>query len=134
MTAPRSLLGSAGSPTRRPRGRVSGMGVGEGPGAGRASGPTMTDTDVRGGGATATRPGGLDDGIVLHQVLQWHHMLTSTDDNPADTVAGLEANTLADGLFHVATWLVLVAGVVVLRKAWASGRPAPRWSAQLGAP
>jgi uncharacterized membrane protein len=77
--------------------------------------------------------GGFVDGIVLHQVLQWHHMLTSTDDNPADTVAGLEANTVADGLFHMATWLFLVAGVILLRKAWASGRPAPRWPAQLGA-
>ena len=40
--------------------------------------------------------GGLFDGIALHQILQWHHMLTSTDtDNvgieyyPADTVHGL---------------------------------------------
>ncbi|ELB87945.1 hypothetical protein Rwratislav_37287 [Rhodococcus wratislaviensis IFP 2016] len=41
--------------------------------------------------------GGFVDGILLHQLLQWHHMLTSTDtDNvgidtyPADTVHGLE--------------------------------------------
>ena len=53
--------------------------------------------------------GGFVDGIVLHQVLQWHHMLTATGDHPADTVAGLEANTLADGLFHAATWVFAVA-------------------------
>ena len=41
--------------------------------------------------------GGFVDGIVLHQILQWHHMLTATVDHPAETVAGLEANTLADG-------------------------------------
>jgi uncharacterized membrane protein len=41
------------------------------------------------------------DGIVLHQILQWHHMLTDTGDNPANTVVGLEANTLADGFFHL---------------------------------
>lgn len=76
--------------------------------------------------------GGFIDGIVLHQILQWHHMLTATGDHPADTVAGLEANTLADGLFHAATWLFVVAGIVVLRRAWAAGRPAPTVSAQLG--
>jgi uncharacterized membrane protein len=47
--------------------------------------------------------GGFIDGIVLHQVLQWHHLLTATGDHPATTVAGLEDNTLADGFFHLAT-------------------------------
>ena len=46
--------------------------------------------------------GGFVDGIVLHQILQWHHLLTSEGSYPATTVAGLEANTLADGLFHAA--------------------------------
>ena len=41
--------------------------------------------------------GGFVDGILLHQVLQWHHMLTDTGDHPMTTVAGLESNTLADG-------------------------------------
>ena len=76
--------------------------------------------------------GGFVDGIVLHQILQWHHMLTATGDHPADTVAGLETNTLADGLFHAATWVFVVAGIVVLRRAWASGRTAPTVRAQVG--
>ena len=76
--------------------------------------------------------GGFVDGIVLHQILRWHHMLTATGDHPADSVAGLESNTLADGLFHAATWLFVVAGIVVLRRAWAAGRPAPTVAAQLG--
>jgi uncharacterized membrane protein len=58
--------------------------------------------------------GGFLDGIVLHQILQWHHMLSDTDDHPATTVAGLEANTLADGLFHAATWIAVVAGIGML--------------------
>ncbi|MDQ3765833.1 MAG: DUF2243 domain-containing protein [Actinomycetota bacterium] len=58
--------------------------------------------------------GGFVDGIILHQVLQWHHMLTSTGDHPATTVKGLEANTLADGLFHGATWLLAVGGLFLL--------------------
>ena len=58
--------------------------------------------------------GGFFDGIVLHQILQWHHMLTSEGDYPASTVAGLETNTLWDGLFHASTYIATVAGLVLL--------------------
>jgi len=76
--------------------------------------------------------GGFIDGIVLHQVFQWHHMLTSTDQYPRDTVAGLEANTLADGFFHLATWLFVAVAMTLTVKAWKEGRFAPPWSAHLG--
>ena len=56
--------------------------------------------------------GGFFDGIVLHQILQWHHMVSTPA--PPDTLANLELNTLGDGMFHAATWIVTVAGVVVL--------------------
>ncbi|MGE0511728.1 MAG: DUF2243 domain-containing protein [Acidimicrobiia bacterium] len=52
--------------------------------------------------------GGFVDGIVLHQILQWHHMISDTDEGPMTTVAGLEANTLADGLFHAFAFLVVL--------------------------
>ena len=58
--------------------------------------------------------GGFFDGIVLHQILQWHHMLTSTGDYPATSVAGLEDNTLADGLFHSLTFIASLAGLWLL--------------------
>jgi uncharacterized membrane protein len=58
--------------------------------------------------------GGMLDGIVLHQILQWHHMLTSTGHHSSDTVAELEVNTLWDGLFHAFTWITLIAGVSLL--------------------
>ena len=61
--------------------------------------------------------GGFFDGIVLHQILQWHHMLTSEGDYPATTVAGLETNTLWDGLFHAATYVAVAAGLWLLWKA-----------------
>ena len=41
--------------------------------------------------------GGFFDGIVLHQLLQWHHMLTSPG-YPPDNVRNLEINTLWDGI------------------------------------
>ena len=58
--------------------------------------------------------GGFVDGIVLHQILQWHHMLTSEGSYPDTTVAGLEANTLWDGLFHAATWVAVAVGLYIL--------------------
>jgi uncharacterized membrane protein len=67
--------------------------------------------------------GGFVDGIVLHQILQWHHMLTSEGSHPASTVAGLEANTLADGLFHAATWVAVVAGLWLLWRETRDGAP-----------
>ncbi|MEV6599906.1 DUF2243 domain-containing protein [Actinoplanes sp. NPDC051346] len=73
--------------------------------------------------------GGFLDGILLHQLLQWHHMLTSTDtDNvgiryyPADTVPGLEMNTVWDGLFHLVTWLAVLVGLGLLYSRVTSGR------------
>ncbi len=56
--------------------------------------------------------GGFFDGIVLHQILQWHHMVTSAG-YPADSLANLELNTTLDGLFHAATWLFTLAGLIV---------------------
>lgn len=60
--------------------------------------------------------GGFFDGIVLHQILQWHHMLTSAG-YPADSVTGLQINTLADGLFHAGAWVLAGLGVILLARA-----------------
>ena len=73
--------------------------------------------------------GGFFDGIVLHQILQWHHMLTSEGSHPATTVAGLETNTLWDGLFHALTWIVTVAGLWLLWRAGSDSRE--RWPTRL---
>ncbi len=68
--------------------------------------------------------GGLIDGIVLHQILQWHHMVSDVDRYPETTVAGLEANTLADGLFHAAAWVVvLIAVLLIVRRRQAAVPP-----------
>lgn len=76
--------------------------------------------------------GGFVDGIVLHQVLQWHHMVSDVDAYPTSTLAGLEANTLADGFFHTATLLFLLVASVLTVRAWQQGRFAPTWRFQLG--
>ena len=77
--------------------------------------------------------GGFVDGILLHQILQWHHMLSSEGDYPTTTVAGLETNTLWDGFFHAATWIVVAVGIYLLWRRttdwrWAiSGRAFVGW-------
>ncbi|MEJ8638965.1 DUF2243 domain-containing protein [Streptomyces sp. MS2.AVA.5] len=79
--------------------------------------------------------GGFVDGILLHQLLQWHHMLTSTNYDrigvkyyPANTVSGLEMNTVWDGIFHAVCWVAVLAGLAILyarvthhrRRVWTS--------------
>jgi uncharacterized membrane protein len=76
--------------------------------------------------------GGFLDGIVLHQLLQWHHILTHTGDHPSTTVPGLEDNTFADGLFHIASWLFVTAGLLLTVRAWRRGELAPPWRGHVG--
>jgi uncharacterized membrane protein len=68
--------------------------------------------------------GGFVDGIVLHQLLQWHNMLSSVRP-PVDLVA-MKYNMLWDGLFHAFTWLMVALGVWRL---WVAGTsPEVPWS------
>lgn len=53
--------------------------------------------------------GGFVDGILLHQILQWHNLLSSVRP-PTDLVA-MKYNMVWDGLFHAFTWLMVLAGV-----------------------
>jgi uncharacterized membrane protein len=76
--------------------------------------------------------GGFVDGIVLHQILQWHHMVSAVEGRSPTTLGGLEVNTVADGFFHVATWVLTWAGTVTALRAWQQGRLAPSWSFHLG--
>ncbi|MUL35691.1 DUF2243 domain-containing protein [Gloeocapsopsis dulcis] len=61
--------------------------------------------------------GGFFDGILLHQILQWHHMLSSI--RPPISVPDLELNMVGDGLFEAGTWLMTIVGVVLL---WQAGK------------
>jgi uncharacterized membrane protein len=67
--------------------------------------------------------GGFFDGIVLHQILQWHHMATGAG-YPADSLDDLKFNTLLDGLFHAATYLFVLAGLVLL---WRTAHKSHLW-------
>ena len=73
--------------------------------------------------------GAFLDGIVLHQVLQWHHLVSARV--PADDLEGLEANTLWDGLFHLTSWLLVLVGVLWSLRSRAVLRALP-WRRLLG--
>ena len=74
--------------------------------------------------------GGFVDGIVLHEILQWHHMISGAQSS--ETLAGLELNVVADGFFHVVTWLLVMAGSIMTLVSWRQGRLAPTWSFHFG--
>ena len=75
--------------------------------------------------------GGFFDGIVLHQILQWHHMVTSAG-YPADTLHNLEINTFFDGLFHASTYIFVVLGLFVLWRTAHRGHLWWSWKLLLG--
>lgn len=53
--------------------------------------------------------GGFFDGILLHQILQWHHLLSLVDG-----VGDLRAQVAADGIFHAVMYLLAAIGLALL--------------------
>jgi uncharacterized membrane protein len=68
--------------------------------------------------------GGFIDGIVLHQIMQWHNMGSAVV--PPVTMGAMKLNMLWDGLFHAATWVVTFAGVWMLWADRQATAPSPR--------
>ena len=59
--------------------------------------------------------GGFFDGIVFHQILQMHNMLSNKI--PPDTLVNAKINMMWDGYFHAMVWLITVIGVYRLFRA-----------------
>ena len=55
--------------------------------------------------------GGFSDGILLHQILQWHHLLSAVDGSP---FRDLRVQIVADGLFHALHYVVALVGLGLL--------------------
>lgn len=56
--------------------------------------------------------GGFIDGIVLHQILQWHNMLSAR--LPPNDLINAKINMFWDGLFHAAMWVMTAIGLTLL--------------------
>ena len=74
--------------------------------------------------------GGFLDGIVLHQIAHWHQMLSARI--PPHTIETMKHNMSADGWFHLAMWVVTLAGILLLRSAVLGAGPLPSTSGFLG--
>ena len=59
--------------------------------------------------------GGFVDGILFHQILQIHNMLSAK--RPPTTVVNIETDMVWDGLFHAFTWTVTASGIWMLFRA-----------------
>lgn len=59
--------------------------------------------------------GGLLDGIVLHMLLEWHHMLSSR--YPPTSPRNLRLNMIGDGAFHLVCLVLVLVGIVLLARA-----------------
>lgn len=82
---------------------------------------TVTRRALLAAGAFGFGFSGLIDVLVLHHVLQWHHLLSGI--YPTHTLSGLRANVLADGAFSIGMLVVMVVGAGLL---WQSERRTDR--------
>jgi uncharacterized membrane protein len=74
--------------------------------------------------------GGFLDGILLQQIAQWHETVSARV--PPVTLDAVQVNMLADGLFNLALWAVVVAGVLLLWSGVRANGPAPSTRAFCG--
>jgi uncharacterized membrane protein len=70
--------------------------------------------------------GGFVDGIVLHQILQWHHLVCTTATCHPVSIADLQRKNVQDGYFHLGVLVLTGVGVGALFRAGA--RPGVLWS------
>lgn len=56
--------------------------------------------------------GGFFDGILLHQILQWHHLLSGVADS--ESLQGLRFQILMDGFFHLTHYIFALVGAAFL--------------------
>ena len=61
--------------------------------------------------------GGFFDGIVFHQILGWHHMVCTTAACRPASIEHLQRQNMQDGFFHLAAWILTLAGVILLFRA-----------------
>jgi uncharacterized membrane protein len=76
--------------------------------------------------------GGLADGIILHQILGWHHLVCYSAHCQPTSIRQLQLENTQDGYFHLALWLVLLAGTAMVFGAARQGGQTGKGSALFG--
>jgi uncharacterized membrane protein len=74
---------------------------------GLKSGPMISAGILLGAGL-----GGFADGILFHQILQFHNMLSGRI--PVNDLVSAKVNMVWDGIFHAAVWILTCLGLFLL--------------------
>lgn len=74
--------------------------------------------------------GAFLDGILLHQVLQWHAMIS--DVLPPLNLVSSKVNMFWDGIFHLYSWAAAVVGMTIVLREIPKAAPDARARAVLG--
>ena len=90
---------------------------------------TLKNPLIRAGLVLGMGFSGFADGIVLHQILGWHHLVCVTAHCAPASIAQLQLQNTQDGFFHLALWLDLIVGTVMLFRA--AGRADPAGSGRI---
>jgi uncharacterized membrane protein len=75
--------------------------------------------------------GGFVDGIVLHQIFQWHNMVSNW--YPPTTMETMSLNMTWDGIFHALVWVFTLIGILMLWSAAYRRQPIPTLAKFTGA-
>lgn len=81
--------------------------------SGKANAKPLSGNVTYAGAALGFGLGGFFDGILLHQVFQWHHLLSGLEDARLD----IRTLILTDGLFHVLMYVITCWGLWMLWRA-----------------
>ena len=74
--------------------------------------------------------GGFVDGTILHQILQWHEMLSNKI--PPSTLINKSVNMFWDGIFHLFCLIVVIVGLALLVKLFFRNDVIVTWKTFIG--
>lgn len=95
-----------------------------------SSGRSVTRSVTAAGTVIGIGMGGFVDGVLFHQILQIHNMLSARV--PTDTLVGAKVNMVWDGLFHAGVWTATAIGIAMLWRALTCGGERPSGYAFVG--
>lgn len=84
---------------------------------------TSASVATRGGVTIGIGMGGFVDGILLHQIMEWHNMGSSV--LPPTTMDSMRRTMVWDGEFHAAVWVISLVGIYLLLADARRGAPLP---------
>ncbi|MCW2927036.1 MAG: hypothetical protein JWM86_1004 [Thermoleophilia bacterium] len=66
--------------------------------------------------------GAMLDGLLFHELLHWHGFLSDVEGFEMDSMASMDENLVANGMFHAFALIVSILGVALIWRAGRNGR------------